>query len=103
MRKENIARLTLQAHALVSECEGWKSENGLQDSRLAKMWYAPFVKFLINMVGFDAVDDSLADELAGFPLVGQLPRSGPDVIPSKRRKLGTMSVQSLAEGHTIII
>ena len=94
MRKEVIARLTLQAHALASDCADWRIENGLQASRLAKMWHAPFVRFLINMVGFDTVDGSLADELAGFPRAGQLPRSGPDVIPAK----GTMSVQSLVEG-----
>ena len=55
----------------------------------------PLFHSLFTELNYQALDPNLLDDLAGFPLVGQLPRSGPDARPDGRPTWNPVEVEQL--------
>ena len=72
---------------LLDELRGeWMETNGLVGHRLAEKIHGPLCQELIAATGYDKFDEELAEDIAGFPLLGELPPSGPDVREISRSK-----------------
>jgi hypothetical protein len=97
MRCEWLARHTLIAHSLLSEAEDWKTAHGIQDLAMCKNLNGPFIKYLISSSMYTDEDKELATDIAGFPLVGTFPPSGPDTQPMKKPKRCMIGIEKLVE------
>ena len=76
---------------------GSGKKNEIEDNPLAKQIQGAFIKRLIARFGYDILDPYLAYDVAGFALVGPLPRSGPESAPVFSAPHDAISVQSLVE------
>ena len=83
---------------LAAECdcqrEAWVDTHGLTGHPLAQKMHGPLFTLLVQETGYSAFDATLANDIAGFPLLGQLPPSGPDVKELKSAG-PTMSIEEL--------
>ena len=94
-RSELVASLTLQAHALRMEAQTWRQDNGIDHLNMCDYLNGPFVHYLLGWSGYSNEDSSLGDDIAGFPMVGPFPPSGPDTQPLKKAKKTSITIQDL--------
>jgi hypothetical protein len=80
----------------------WLRNNGLDNDALGTQINGAFIVGLIHLVGYEEFDPTLESDIAGFPLVGKLPRSGPESIPTFPTNEEAIGIRELVEKRSLL-
>ena len=100
-RCKQMAALEDMAATALAQQPTWIAQRGLKGNKLAEKINGPLFQHLVSITGYDVLDPRLVHDIAGFPLIGALPPSGPDTQPVRSFALSHVSSDELLERRRV--